>query len=195
MSAPWGSMFTMDEFLEELAFSDHKMEFYGGRIVDFAGGSIAHGDLCARLIVAFKLASRVGCRVLTSGVAVRIRTDAYLFPDLSYTCESIDAAASAILAPTVLVEVISPHSSRRDRVEKLAAYRSLPSLREYLIVDSRTPGVTLISRLSDGSLRQQDFGVASPPGSEIAPGASSAVVALETLDVRFALDELYEGLF
>lgn len=33
MSAPWGSMFTMDEFLEELAFSDHKMEFYGGRIV------------------------------------------------------------------------------------------------------------------------------------------------------------------
>ena len=175
MSAPWGSMFTMDEFLEELAFSDHKMEFYGGRIVDFAGGSIAH--------------------VLTSDVAVRIRTDAYLFPDLSYTCESIDAAASAILAPTVLAEVISPHSSRRDRVEKLAAYRSLPSLREYLIVDSRTPGVTLISRLSDGSLRQQDFGVASPPGSEIAPGASSTVVALETLDVRFALDELYEGLF
>lgn len=37
--------------------------------------------------------------------------------------------------PTLLVEVLSPGTERFDRGDKFAAYRTLASLREYLLVD------------------------------------------------------------
>ena len=37
--------------------------------------------------------------------------------------------------PLLLVEVLSPSTAAYDRGEKFAAYRQLPTLREYLLVD------------------------------------------------------------
>jgi Uma2 family endonuclease len=40
--------------------------------------------------------------------------------------------------PCLIVEVLSPGTAARDRGEKLREYRSLPSLHEYLLLDSQS---------------------------------------------------------
>ena len=181
MDVPWRTTATIDEFLEELAFSDSKLEFFEGRIVAFAGGSVAHSRLCARLIGYFLAASRPGCTVLTSDAAVRVGTSAYVFPDVTYTCEELAPSATEIVAPSVVVEVISPQSTRRDRVEKLRAYLQIPSLNAYVLVDSLRPSVTIFAR-ENGRLVATDY---------LEP---EATVRLETPDVRFTISELYAGI-
>lgn len=172
----------MDEFLEELAFSDEKLEFFEGRIVAFAGGSVVHGALCTRLIVRFHAASREGCGTYTSDVAVAVGIDAYVFPDVSYSCEPVVSSSRALVRPSVVVEVISPHSGRRDRIEKLRAYGRLTSLEEYLLVDSLARSITVFARRPEGGFSQRDF------------LSDDDLVALDSLEVRFTLRELYAGL-
>jgi Uma2 family endonuclease len=60
-----------------------------------------------------------------------------VFPDASYTLETLEPGAETIVSPSLVVEVMSPLSVQRDRVEKLDTYQAIPSIQEYLIIDSR----------------------------------------------------------
>ncbi|MEE8554760.1 MAG: Uma2 family endonuclease, partial [bacterium] len=48
--------------------------------------------------------------------------------------------------PCLIVEVLSPTTEATDRREKLLAYQTLPSLREYVLVDQREPHVEVFRR-------------------------------------------------
>ena len=52
------------------------------------------------------------------------------------SCDPRDHAAGQFIAhPTLIVEVLSESTAAFDRGNKFAAYRTLPSLREYVLVD------------------------------------------------------------
>ena len=53
--------------------------------------------------------------------------------------------------PTVLFEVVSPGSERRDRNEKANLYRRLPSLQHFVLVERDRPEVTADNRRADGA--------------------------------------------
>jgi Uma2 family endonuclease len=53
------------------------------------------------------------------------------------TCEDVDLTKTFVVAPKLVVEVISPKSVQRDRVVKLDINRAIPSIDGYLMVDSR----------------------------------------------------------
>ena len=62
--------------------------------------------------------------------------DAFFYPDVMVSCDPGDHAASQFIAnPTLIVEVLSESTAAFDRGEKFAAYRTLPSLQEYVLVD------------------------------------------------------------
>lgn len=64
----------------------------------------------------------------------------YTYPDLALTAgepQFSDDQVDTLLNPTVLIEVSSAGSSNYDRGSKFENYRSLESLQEYLVVDSR----------------------------------------------------------
>ena len=52
--------------------------------------------------------------------------------------------------PVVVVEVLSPSSEARDRGEKFAAYKQLPSLREYVLVAQEERSVEIRRRGEHG---------------------------------------------
>jgi Putative restriction endonuclease len=117
------------EFEGLLAASEQKLELLEGQVVAFAGGSVAHGMLVSRLHKAVANATQPPCNAFTSDVAVRVDDrGTYVFPDVSRTCEKLDAGATYIVAPDLVIEVISPDSKDRDRSEKLDAYQSLSSV-------------------------------------------------------------------
>jgi Uma2 family endonuclease len=51
--------------------------------------------------------------------------------------------------PIVIVEVLSPSTREHDRTEKFTLYQQLPSLQEYILVDSARVHVTHLQRMPD----------------------------------------------
>jgi Uma2 family endonuclease len=128
---------SVEQFLPILMASEIKLELIDGQIGAFANGTGVHGLVCERVVVLLRRLAKPGFEVFTSDIALeRADVATYVFPDASYTDETLDPDADRIFSPRLLVEVMSPQSVERDRVRKLDLYQSIPSVQEYLIVDS-----------------------------------------------------------
>jgi Uma2 family endonuclease len=137
----------------------YKNEYLDGLIYAMAGGTVAHGDTAMNICLALKVRLQGGpSRPHNSDVQVRIeKANAYFYPDVSVSCDPADAVAvQAIGAPTLIVEVLSPSTAAFDRGDKFAAYRTLLSLQDYILVDPETKRVERFSRNADGTWQMTD---------------------------------------
>lgn len=106
-----------------------------------------------------------------------------MYPDLSVVCgESIfdDASRLNLLNPVFVVEVTSPSSAMRARVDKLGNYREAPSIEAYLIVDQDRARADLYTRTHEG-WHLQIFSHAED------------VIPLPKLDCGLPLEQIYRG--
>lgn len=115
-----------------------KHEYYAGKVFAMVGARKSHVTVAGNLFAAFKAHLRGGpCRVYISAMKLRVAAaDASFYPDVMVTCDARDHAAERYLEhPLLVVEVLSKATAAFDRGDKFAAYRRLPSLREYAVVD------------------------------------------------------------
>jgi Uma2 family endonuclease len=172
------------DYLRSLEMSALKLEYCDGVIYAMAGGTPAHAQLSAAVIVALHRVLPARCRLSTSDMKVRVEaSDLSTFPDVSVVCgeptvSAIDA--NAVTNPTVLVEVTSKSTEDYDRGDKLSHYKQIPALQAVLFVSHRTRGITLVERTAAGWDER-----------ELRAGE---VVSLHTLQVGFSVDEVYEGI-
>jgi len=159
-----------------------KYEYIAGEIVAMSGGTIAHGRLIGRTSdVLNRALDGKRCIALPSDLRVRIRSaERATYPDLHIVCGAIERDPDddhAVVNPTVIVEVLSDSTEDSDRTEKFAAYRRLPSLREYVLVSQRERRVEVYRR--DGRRWHLD---------EYGPGER---LTLDSLAIALAVDEVY----
>lgn len=64
--------YTYSQYLEALAISELRLEYYDGDIFAMAAGTPEHGMLAAGLIAMFGRQLPFACRVMTSDVKVRV---------------------------------------------------------------------------------------------------------------------------
>lgn len=147
---------TVEEYLRFCERNDGRFEYHGRRIVPIAAGSLNHGriadNICGEL--RGKLARRP-CEAYSGQVGIALTaTGDYLFPDasaLSGEPEVIKLGGIECVAnPQAVFEVLSPSTARRDRFEKFAAYSTIASLVEYVLVEQDAPGVMLLRRGDGG---------------------------------------------
>lgn len=81
--------------------------------------------------------------------------------------------------PCLVVEVLSPSTESIDRREKMLAYRTVPSLRDYLLISQEQRRVELYRRGADG-------------GWASAVVAEAGDVALECVQANLTLEDIYE---
>jgi Uma2 family endonuclease len=115
-----------------------RCEFVAGEVFAMTGGSVKHATVVLNIGMALRRHLRgTSCRTFLNDVKLRVDSaDAYCYPDVMVTCSPADARDPLIQRePLLLVEVLSPSSASYDRGGKFAAYRSLPTLREVLLVD------------------------------------------------------------
>jgi Uma2 family endonuclease len=132
--------------------STTKHEFLDAEIYAMAGGFEEHSALAAEVLRA--LGNALGdrpCRVHTSDLRIYVEaTGLATFPDCSVICGALEqhppSPAATALNPTVLVEVTSDSSEEYDNGVKLASYRTIPSLREYVVVSHRERRITVHRR-------------------------------------------------
>jgi Uma2 family endonuclease len=114
-------------------------------------------------------AAGLSCEALGGGPGVRIDDHTVYEPDALIFCGAAPPRTSMLLIPNpvVLVEVLSPTTSRHDSSAKLIGHFKLPSVAHYLITDPDARSVTHHSRtgtpnvLNGGTLRLD------PPGLDL----------------------------
>lgn len=106
-----------------------------------ADGTIDHGTVCANVVTMLGvalLASR--CRVMTSDVKIWVpRKKGFVYPNASVVCgrpEAYPGTTDTVTNPLLLIEVLSEGTERFDRGEKFDGYRSIASLRHYVMVST-----------------------------------------------------------
>lgn len=144
--------FDAQAYLAWEAEQSTKHEYHDGEVFAMAGASDAHVTVAGNVYMALRNHLRGGpCSVFISDMKLRVEEDnAFFYPDVFVTCADSDRGQShSKNAPVLVVEVLSPATSAYDRGAKFAAYRKLPTLREYALIDPERLSLDLFRREGD----------------------------------------------
>jgi Uma2 family endonuclease len=175
------SRLSVADYLAGETDSPVKHEYVAGEVFAMAGASEAHATIALNLAALLRAHVRGGpCRVYISDMKLRVdRADAYFYPDVFATCDPQDAEReTAKECASLVVEVLSDSTEGYDRGAKFAAYRELPTLREFVPIDSRRRAVEVFRRCEQGWIFQ--------------PVPEDGQLELETLAFACQVDALYE---
>ena len=168
------------EYLRREREAKTRHEYVDGVVCEMAGASLRHACLTKNLHgMLYRTLGKGPCENLDQDVKVWIDASRrYYYPDATISCPPnfIDDDNGVIDNPTVVIEVLSPGTRNLDRGPKFADYRALPSLRDYVLVESEARRVEVFS-LEDGEWRGRTY----PEGA----------ARLPSLGIELGLDELY----
>jgi len=140
--------FTLEEYLKLERKADFKSEYVDGEIVRMAGGSPNHTLISSNVLRAVGNALEEkgsNCRALGSDLKVYFeKFNRAAYPDFMVVCSDYEFhndRKDIITNPLLVVEVLSKSTENYDRGKKFQQYRSLPSLREYVLIDQKEPKV------------------------------------------------------
>lgn len=173
---------TVEEYLEWEPQQEVRYEYFYGEVFAMTGGTIPHNDIALNLYTALRpyLRSR-GCRVNVSDVKLQLSSQKqYYYPDLIVSCDPQDLNARKFIQhPKLLVEVLSPGTSAKDRDEKFTYYLRIPSLEEYILIDSEKISVERYCR-GEGKMWLYY------------PYTSGDIITLSSIEFEFPIELLYE---
>lgn len=178
---------TPEEYLAWERTSELKHELFQGEVFAMAGASREHNLIVSNAIrvLGNALLDRP-CEVYPSDLRVKIQaTGLYTYPDASVVCgrpEFEDNVADTLLNPNVIFEVLSESTEGYDRGKKFRQYRTITSLRDYVLVAQDTIQVEHFRRKADGSWSLREAG-------------AGGRLALESIGCDLAVDELYRKVF
>jgi Uma2 family endonuclease len=186
MAQPARRPLDYDDYLAFERASEEKHHFLDGELFAMSGGTIHHSTLQTRMIGMLYVALRGSpCAPHASDLRVAIPdTGDACYPDVTIVCGPVAPAPydpEAATNPTVLVEVLSPSSEAYDRGRKFEKYRTLASLREYVLVAQDRPHVEVFRRGADGLWTLHEH-------------RAGDTIELTSVGIRIAMDELYEGI-
>jgi Uma2 family endonuclease len=136
--------YTVEEYFELESKSELRHEYIDGEIVALAGASKEHVNITMRTLeTLFPQLRRGNCRAFSSDLAVRISDIRYVYPDLSLVCGEAryqdQQGVDVLTNPILVIEILSPTTEIKDRVDKFAAYRTISSLQEYVLISQDKP--------------------------------------------------------
>ena len=176
---------TVEDYFEWELNQERKHEFIDGVVYEMPGVSDTHDAITINIIYLFiSCLDRSRYTMHTSQLRLQISPSRYVYPDLTIVrgrSAASDVSEYNLINPYVVLEVTSPSSEDRDRLEKLDYYYDVPSIEAYLIVDQRRVCAELYTR-GDSGWQRQAF-------TEL-----DDVISLAMLDCELPLDQVYLGI-
>jgi Uma2 family endonuclease len=174
---------TVEEYLKWESQQEVRHEYVNGELFAMTGGTIPHNDIALNLYTALRphLHSR-GCRINVSDVKVEVSpTSPYYYPDIIVSCDPRDLNARRFIQyPKLIVEVLSPSTEAKDRGAKFTYYQTMPSLQEYVLIDSEKVAMECYRR-GEGRLWLYY------------PYRAGDVISLSSIEFECPISLLYEG--
>jgi len=147
---------TAEEYLAWEEQQPTKHEFYQGIVYEvyaMTGARDAHVTAAGNIFMLLKSHLRgTPCRTYIADMKLKpAEEETYFYPDVFVTCDERDRASAYHKSfPKLIVEVLSPSTADFDRGGKFAAYRKIPSLQEYVVVDANRLAVDLFRKDDSG---------------------------------------------
>lgn len=174
-----------EEFLAFERASDERHEYRDGEIVAMSGAKLAHNTIstnCSGLL--WQHLKGKDCENFSSDMRVWVpKTKLYAYPDIVVVCgeaEFVDDEFDTLINPILLIEILSDSTESYDRGQKFKNYRSIDSLREYVLISQKTPSIEKYVKHGDG------FWMLSE-----ASGLDSNIT-LESIDCPLSLSDVYD---
>jgi Uma2 family endonuclease len=147
MNAPLRQSWTQDQFFAWASSQEGRYEFNGFEPVAMTGGTAGHALVMRGIHRTLDARLRRGpCQPLGPDAGVETVNNAVRYPDALVTCSKFNLQDRKIPGVVVVFEVLSPGSSREDRIVKVREYAAVPSIRRYVILESNSVGLTVLER-------------------------------------------------
>lgn len=177
---------TIEEYLQMEETSLEKHEYYRGEVFAMSGSKVPHNIIARNLLVSLTQKLK-GKPYQPFGSDQRLHVEKntlFTYQDISVVCGEIETRNYDnwnVLNPTVLIEVLSPSTKNYDRGEKFVLYRDIPSLKEYILVDSKTIHIESF-RLNAGNHWELEE-----------HRSASEVLQIPSINISVLISEIYDG--
>jgi Uma2 family endonuclease len=182
MSAPLQSSWTQAEFFRWAGSREGRYEFDGFQPVDTTGGTVGHCIITRNISLALDRRLRGSLwRPLGPDVGLATIGAAIRYPDALVTCARLDTHALTVPGVVVVFEVLSPHTSRTDRIVKVREYAAVASIRRYVIVESTSVGLTVLERERPDEVWR------------VTTLTTDEILHMPEIDIEVPITEFYDG--
>jgi Uma2 family endonuclease len=135
--------YTVEEYLEMEKASTVKHEYFQGEIFAMSGAAFNH-NLIFSDVFGLLFSKLKGSKCIPFGSDMRMnipKNTLFTYPDISIYCNGLthsDVDEDTSILPTVIIEILSPSTKNYDRGKKFSLYKDIPTLKEYIMIDSES---------------------------------------------------------
>jgi Uma2 family endonuclease len=177
---------TPEEYLKMERASQEKHEYFAGEIFAMTGASENHNMIVFNISGLLHAQLRKSaCRAYASDMRLKTPPPVlYTYPDIAVVCNKPvfddDEHLDTLLNPTLIIEVLSPSTENYDRGTKFLHYRTIESLREYVLIAQDSYRIERFLRQPDNQWLLVDL------------VGKDAILELPSIGCTLALADVYE---
>jgi Uma2 family endonuclease len=185
MQAPTQTYYSPEEYLELETAAEYKSEYHNGQIIPMAGGKPNHNKISLNLSSALNFTFRgTSYDVFMSDLRLWIPDcQLYTYPDVMVVQTPLVFAENrqdTIINPLAIAEILSDSTEKYDRGDKFRMYRSIPSLKEYLLVSQTAMQVEKFTKNETNQWVLSEY------------AGKDAKITFDSFELAISLDELYD---
>jgi Uma2 family endonuclease len=179
--------YTVEDYFAVEESSTTKHEYFGGEIFATAGASLRHNRIAGNVYAALRVSLRgSACEAFGGDLRVRTPGGLYTYPDVLLVRGEVQLSEErleTVTNPALIIEVLSASTKDYDRGQKFELYKTIASLREYLLIEQDVLLVERHFRANDAApdaWQRRDY------------DTPAAQIELDALGVTLSLAEVYE---
>ena len=177
---------SIEEYLEMENTAFEKHEYYKGETFAMSGAKVPHNEVTSNLsgILYNKLKGK-NCKPFGSDLRIHIPSNTlFTYPDISIVCGEIITLNNDlynVLNPIVIIEVLSKSTKNYDRGEKFKLYRDIPTLKEYILIDSESLHIEIFWLNESNHWELEEY------------NDTGKYLQIKSINEKILISEIYEG--
>ena len=180
---------SIEEYLSFERASLTKNEYLFEAIIPMAGATIEHniisGNLFALIWLFLKNQKSLNIVFQSDMRTFNPSNNSFMYPDVVVSDGKPvlreDGKMDNLINPILIIEVLSKSTAVYDKTDKFIACKSIPSLKEYVLVSTDTPEIEIYRKENDTHwelVKQLDL---------------TKLVQFKSINLEFALSEIYDN--
>ncbi len=177
--------YTPEEYLELEEKSDCKNEYHNGEIVSMAGGTTNHNTIALNLAAYFKFGLKgKGYNTYIGDVKLWIpRYHEFTYPDVMVIKGKpiyYGTNTTTVMNPLLIAEVLSKSTRDYDQGDKFLYYRSIPELKEYILIDQDKYHVMQHKKISEDEWLLSEYEL------------EDVVLDIQSIGLKISVSDIYD---
>lgn len=175
------------EFLAWEREQEFKHEYVNGDVLAMCGASFNHNRITTNIIIKVGgFLENKSCDIFGSDLRISVKwKDSYFYPDATIIFDEPEfddeKTKDTLKNPEVLFEVLSASTEEYDIGRKQMYYMQIPSLQQYIMIDSRTMKLKIITKESPAKWIYEEF------------YAADDILFIKPINFKISMAEIYRG--